>query len=128
MLCQPLRPLGQSCGYRKSAHAPLANLAVTTFMASLLNLGMCFSNTCGMPLNLRRMEWSIAMIIMTINRGSRMARVAIQNCRYGRRRHDNIDARFVNRNRSSAEGRLSSDLGEAAAKQAQKAARSARCA
>ena len=55
-----------------------------------------------------------------------MARVALWNCTYGRRRHDNIDARFVNRNRSSAERRLSSDLGEAAAKQAQRPARSAR--
>jgi hypothetical protein len=31
-----------------------------------VNLGMCFSNTCGVPINLRRMERAISMIMMEI--------------------------------------------------------------
>jgi hypothetical protein len=76
----PCRLLAEVCGYRKRAETH-ANLAVTTFVGSPPNLGMCFSNACGVPPNFRRMERSIAMPIMAVrpSRPTATARAAIWN-------------------------------------------------
>ena len=90
------------------------------------NLGMRFSNQCGVRMNLRRMDRLMSMIIVVGNKPYGTSDY-FGNAPTGER-NGNINAHCIHRNLPPAGRGLSADPGEAAAARARGFARSARCA
>src|SRR5258705_11082511 len=87
---------------------------------------MSFSNKCGRRPNLRRMDRFISMIIMLIKIWVAQRHKWPSDTANTRECHDNFNAPFIDRDRSTTARRLSADLGEAVAKRVQTSGRSAR--